>query len=64
MQEWKEIVQDRERWRDVVMAAKTLIDDDDDDREAGSISVFDGKLSSGLYFEWNSISTRYQILIQ
>lgn len=25
VQEWREFVQDRERWRDVVMAAKTLL---------------------------------------
>jgi hypothetical protein len=24
VQEWREVVQDREKWRDIVMAAKTL----------------------------------------
>jgi hypothetical protein len=26
VQEWREVVQDREKWRDIVMAAKTLRD--------------------------------------
>lgn len=38
MQEWKEIVRDREKWKDVAMAADSNIriinanDDDDDDK--------------------------------
>jgi hypothetical protein len=35
VKEWKEIIQDLEKWRDIVLAAKTLIvikpSDDDDD---------------------------------
>jgi len=26
VKEWKEIIQDREKWRDIVLAAKTLIE--------------------------------------
>lgn len=43
MQEWKEIVQDRKRWKDVLMVAKTLIELDAVEEDLKTLGVREWK---------------------